>query len=466
MNFVLNNTVKKSFSSFQISVNTYNKKNTSNLEYYIKILDKENDLFGRKSILLRKDMNDGSMMRTKLTCDLLNRLGIPSLSANYCHLYINGEFMGLYILQDIYRQSWIKSYYNNDNSNGIILYQCKKENSDLTENNLKTCNNLGSVSSYQPLADFLSSIKNVSSRSEVESIMDVDEFIKVWIIEWLIGSWDHMLKLGKNYYLYKQDNGKWQILLYNFDSTFGHFELDINKLLSENIDHSQDSIDEKEYNVINERKRSTLSQQNIGSYFNISRSSIDFPYWYSNRPIVDALVASDYKFFLKNLYEIIERGFNPEVLFQRIDELETWLDPYIKEDRSKNNGILPNHIHNNSMYNNHTFEEFKLDAENTTINYSIGIKEWIQERYNFVCEHYKMNCNDNLSNLTNNFNNIFNSSNKISENNFTSNEYFNKYFWNINNSRTSNVASSSFKKYIISLKYIYISISLIISLII
>lgn len=431
MNFVLNDTIKSSFSSVKINISGHTK-NYKKLEYTIKILDSDKDLFGRRSIQLRSDMRDASMMRTKLTSDLLNHLGIPSLSANYCHLYINGEFMGLYILQDIYKQYWIKNYYKNINLKKVILYQCNKEQSDLTENNLRTCVNLSDSPSYQPLANFINLIKNISSRSQVESIMDVDEFIKTWIVEWLIGSWDHMLQSGKNYYLYQQNNGKWQILLYDFDSTFGQFLPSKEEILLENnnetqgLDNDTLILKSTEFNDLSNKIKRNNLLQNIGPYMNASSCFIDFPYWYVDRPVVDGLIASDYKSFLKNLYEIIQNGFNPKILFPRIDELKEWLDPYIKEDRTEVNGQLPGRINVQGKGLDFTYEDFKASDYNT-INCGVGVKKWVQDRYDFVCQRYNISCSNNSTNSKidnnslNNNNDLNNNTNTTSSINTTTN---------------------------------------------
>jgi len=54
-------------------------------------------------------------MRTKIASDIHNRLGIPSVSANYVTLYINGEYMGLYIIMDVYKLSWVEYVYGEKN---------------------------------------------------------------------------------------------------------------------------------------------------------------------------------------------------------------------------------------------------------------------------------------------------------------------------------------------------------------
>jgi len=54
-------------------------------------------------------------MRTKIASDIHNCLGIPSVSANYVTLYINCEYMGLYIIMDVYKLSWVEYVYGEKN---------------------------------------------------------------------------------------------------------------------------------------------------------------------------------------------------------------------------------------------------------------------------------------------------------------------------------------------------------------
>ncbi|ORX56523.1 hypothetical protein BCR36DRAFT_402536 [Piromyces finnis] len=414
MDFVIDGKKTYSYSSIKIKIGGQHTKTVRKPGYNIIIQDKNESLLGRKHIRLRSDMRDASMIRSKLTCDLLNHLRLPSISANYCHLYIRGEFMGLYIIQDIYKPSWIKSYYKNVIPNKLVLYHCKGIGSDMTRNNINTCINLSAKSSFNPLKKFLKSIENANTRADVESFMDVDEFIKVWIIEWLIGSWDHMLQSGKNYYLYLQNNGKWQILIYDFDSTFGQFlpkdyvlPEDDGVLKKEKISKNiKNNIKDNEFNNTDENinkwqyEKKELSPVVIGPYMNELSSSYDFTDWYVNRTIVDILVKNDEESFLKNLVEIIENGFNPKFLFPRIDEIREWLDPYIKEDRTEVNGQLPGRINVHGKGLDFTYEDFK-ESDYTTINSGVGIKKWIQDRYDFVCQHYnitKTNYSNNKKN--------------------------------------------------------------------
>ena len=49
----------------------------------------------RKSFRLRPDATDISHVRQKVACDIMNRVGLPSIQSTFVRLTINGELYGL-----------------------------------------------------------------------------------------------------------------------------------------------------------------------------------------------------------------------------------------------------------------------------------------------------------------------------------------------------------------------------------
>jgi len=134
-------------------------------------------------------------MRTKLVSDIRNRVGMPSLSANYATLYINNEYLGLFIFTDLYKESWVEYVYGEKDTQS--LYKCvyclmdfyyrsgfKNENKEATNK--------------KELYEFLAEMTKAQYLSDVESIFDVDQFYKEIAIDVLTSSWDHTYH---NYYI-------------------------------------------------------------------------------------------------------------------------------------------------------------------------------------------------------------------------------------------------------------------------
>jgi len=92
---------KKIFDKITFSLAGSYSRSFAKPGYNLKIRGKD-DLFGRRQFKLRGDASEPTYMRTKLVSDIRNRIGMPSLSANYATLYINDEYYGLYIFTSFF----------------------------------------------------------------------------------------------------------------------------------------------------------------------------------------------------------------------------------------------------------------------------------------------------------------------------------------------------------------------------
>jgi len=63
--------------------------------YNIFVKGINNTLFGTKNFNLKSDPIDPSMMRSKLTADILEKSGLITIEIGYTELYINEKYMGL-----------------------------------------------------------------------------------------------------------------------------------------------------------------------------------------------------------------------------------------------------------------------------------------------------------------------------------------------------------------------------------
>ncbi|ORX77940.1 coth-domain-containing protein [Anaeromyces robustus] len=358
LKFILNNE-EKIIDSINISVGGKSSKSAIKLGYNIKC--NQGNIYGRKNLRLRSNMDDASFLRSKLSSDILNRVGVPSISANYARLFVNNDYMGLYVLVDAYKKVFP------EDKEVSTLYQCSSAHSDFTTNNILLCANANDdyKDEKKALENFITTINAAQTRKDVENIMDVDEFMKVWIFEWLVGTWDSSLLDGKNYYIYQQINGKWVILPYDFDSTFG-------------------------FRVASYKKSDKPEE-------------IPFEEWYKPRYIVDVLTKNDTTTFITNLQYMLDNAFNPDLLFPHIDSLRTWLTPYVEEDRTPINGTYPGFVNVNDRNKNNipiSLEDFYNNSEYTEIKAGPGLKKWIQGRYDYVCSNYPVTCNSSSSTTT------------------------------------------------------------------
>jgi len=330
----------------------YARSNTK-VGYNLKFEDK---IFTRKSLRLRPDPNDKTYMREKLTADILNRAGLPSVQSSYARLYINNNFFGLYFLLDSVKPFMIKILFKlDDKSEDMTLFQCKNSYMDFTLGSETHCIDANNKTStdLSKLADFVKNVNEATSIEQFDEFLDVDLFLKSVIIEWLIGSFDHFLIFGHNFNLYKRPaDNKWCMILYDFDNTFGlNLDSGLFKLPESSIPYDYHTLSFKDFN------------SNV------------------NHKIFQYLIYKDNTRFKKNLIDILVYAFNPVILDEHIKDLREFLLPYVIEDLTPIDGVLPGRINKVGVLSGVTINDFKTTNE---------LMDYIQKRYNAVISEYKM----------------------------------------------------------------------------
>ncbi|ORX82214.1 hypothetical protein BCR32DRAFT_232114 [Anaeromyces robustus] len=357
---------KKSFDKVTFSLGGNSSRLMARQGYNIKIRGKK-DLYGLTQFKLRSDAHDATYLRTKLVSDIHNRLGLTSISASYVILYINDEYYGLHMIIESLKLPWIKGKFDDEDT--PYLYNCSKGACFLNPNCMYTCENENEdVTDNSEFSEFLKKVETANSAKDIEDIFEIDQFLYEMAYEYLLGAWDHIF-IGHNFVLYKQKNGKWNIIYYDYDNDFGQDPVDV------------------EYGLVE-----TNPNKDYANY--------TFDEWF-NRPIrvVDILLYKNQDRFKKIMNDFVTRAFNPDVLFPRIDELKELIRPHVKYDKTPDeNGICPGVINfvNPIEY---SYEQFEANSEFTTIEKkelrgsAYGIKYWILARYRRTCETFNLDCN-------------------------------------------------------------------------
>ncbi|ORX41537.1 hypothetical protein BCR36DRAFT_364100 [Piromyces finnis] len=308
------------------------------------------DLHGRSQFKLRADLNDPTIMRTKLISDIHNRLGLKSVSSTYVQLYINDEFMGLYTFNDDYKLSWIEEVYGEKNAKN--LYKCDSMIDLLPEYSYGCINENEEIDNDTEWIEFLTAIENAKSAADLEDIFEIDHFLYEMAIDYLTGAYDH-IQNTHNYYMYKQPNGKWIYLSHDFDHDFGQ----------------------------------------VSMFFN---APITITAAYGNIHLIEVLIFNDSARFEKILSEVISKVFNPSTLYSHIDEIKEYIKPYVILDKTPDaNGNYPGHFNTGGIDGNFSLEQWDAYSEFTN-GYSdmesYGLKYWILMRYRYTCDYYSLEC--------------------------------------------------------------------------
>jgi len=339
--------------------------------YNIKI--EEGSLFGVKSLRIRSSMRDPTLIREKLGSDMLYKMGIPTTSAAYINMEVNGEDLGIYVVTNKIKKDFMERRFDDDKVK--TLYECKNAGSRFENNSVaKRC-----INTKEKLADdkdeitaFNDAINNATTMEEFDKILDVDFFLRTVAFEFITTAWDSFLCLGHNYFWYKRKDGKWIYILNDFDQVFGQ---NISSLIFSMMSGDRSYIPGGD-------------QINVP---NIALRDID-----NDHKLLKYLIYDDDTRFRKIIGEIVKEVFNPKVLLPRVDELAELIRDSVANSRTidEKTGYAKgcfNTLGTNPGWNITHFDECLGDINwnsNVGGTYSIGLKFFIEERFKYLCHTY------------------------------------------------------------------------------
>ncbi len=175
-------------------------------------------------------------MRSKLSWDFFNSIGVISSRAAHTAVYINEKYYGLYISVEHIDDEFLSKNFEDDSGN---LWKCLY-GSDLVylgeDPDLYKFESIGGdrpyslitneeLNDYTQLGRLISVINNSSDEQfeeTIEAILDVNSVLKYFAANVAIGGWDDYWSLSNNYYLYfDPTNDKFTLIPYDYDNTFG-----------------------------------------------------------------------------------------------------------------------------------------------------------------------------------------------------------------------------------------------------
>ncbi|MCQ8891564.1 CotH kinase family protein [Pseudoalteromonas carrageenovora] len=203
--------------------------------------------FGLKKFTLQNSFNDPSYMREVIAYELMDEMGVPTPEHAYVNFYVNGELFGLYLMVEAVDGEFVEKHFTNSNGD---LYKPDGTGSDLlwlgddiqsyTDINLQT---------NEDTTDNGAFINFVESLDKGEtSAIEVDTLLRYMSVSTSLSNLDsYHGPLAHNYYIY-DDDGVFSILPWDFNESFGTFNMDCNS-----VDVRELYIDEPVSGALSER---------------------------------------------------------------------------------------------------------------------------------------------------------------------------------------------------------------------
>jgi spore coat protein H len=181
-----------------------------------------------KKFNLKPDVNDPSLMREPTTYLFYREMNVVAPRTHYTRLFINGEYMGLYINVESIDDEFMDLRFGHEEG---FLYKASF-GADLSSTAQATNTNLFESQMNDNIADsrtqlstFISVLNNTpveQLKTELEKVFEVDRFLRQYAVEALLGHWDAYAYNKNNYYLYYNGkSGKIDFIPFDTDNTWG-----------------------------------------------------------------------------------------------------------------------------------------------------------------------------------------------------------------------------------------------------
>ncbi|MBH0088938.1 CotH kinase family protein [Pseudoalteromonas sp. NSLLW218] len=203
--------------------------------------------FGLKKFTLQNSFNDPSYMREVIAYELMDEMGVPTPEHAYVNFYVNGELFGLYLMVEAVDGEFVEKHFTNSNGD---LYKPDGTGSDLLwlGDDIQSYTDIN-LQANEDTTDNGAFINFVESLDKGEtSAIEVDTLLRYMSVSTSLSNLDsYHGPLAHNYYIY-DDDGVFSILPWDFNESFGTFNMDCN-----GVDVRELYIDEPVSGALSER---------------------------------------------------------------------------------------------------------------------------------------------------------------------------------------------------------------------
>jgi tetratricopeptide (TPR) repeat protein len=199
---------------------------------------KKQNFHGFKKFNFINCFRDPSMLRDKLSYDLMRRVGVPAPHATFAHLYLSldgnpREYLGLYVVVEQVDKVFLNRHFGN--SKGLLIkgeimndldYRGENWEEYAHDFELKSDPEDSDTSLLIQFLKFVNQSSDEQFAQEINSYLNVDRFVKWLAMNTLLSDLDSYAGLGHNWYLYfNTDTKRFEYIPWDVNEAFGNLQL-------------------------------------------------------------------------------------------------------------------------------------------------------------------------------------------------------------------------------------------------
>lgn len=187
---------------------------------------------GFDKIKLSNVIQDPSFLREVLSYEIVRKY-MPASESNFANVYVNDTLIGLYSNVEAVNNEFLEKHFKGSdnvfvkgNPKTVDLYG---ENSNLSQSpgmdslDYTSLYSMESIFGWRVLYDFIDTLNN--EISEIEKVLNVDQTLWMHALNYTLINFDSYIGYAQNYYLYQDDAGRMNPILWDLNMSIGSFRL-------------------------------------------------------------------------------------------------------------------------------------------------------------------------------------------------------------------------------------------------
>lgn len=182
---------------------------------------------------LSNGLNDPSLVREPLYYEMATALGLKAPRTNYAALYVNDEYIGLYILGEVVNSDFLKNYFGSKEDTGNLYKgNIGASFADLGDDKAKykevwekqTNEEADDWADLIELCKIIGATPAAQLKAKLEPLMDIDSVLTALALDNATVNLDSYVGLNQNFNIYRRPSDKrWVWIVWDPSLAFGAF---------------------------------------------------------------------------------------------------------------------------------------------------------------------------------------------------------------------------------------------------
>ncbi|MEP6538934.1 MAG: CotH kinase family protein, partial [Bryobacteraceae bacterium] len=170
------------------------------------------------SFSLSNGWNDPSFVREKAYYEMAQKAGLPAARSNFAALYVNGEYLGLYILGEVVNGDFLDNHfakadlegnlYKADSPGANLAYLGEDAAAYQTTFSKQSNEAANDWTDLIELARIFEQTPSAELPAKLTNLIDIDSFLTALALDNLTVNTDSYVGMAQNYYLYRRSTDR------------------------------------------------------------------------------------------------------------------------------------------------------------------------------------------------------------------------------------------------------------------